>query len=203
MKSSLLMTTLVMMSSHAASAEPETEYGIGVSVGGGIAGFTDKAMREVVTSDVAPLWDVRALFGTHTPVGVEVGYTGSAGTTRTFEGDENGTLVASTFEATAHWNILPHAAWNPYVFAGVGWERYDVRGMTMPTLATGLAKSDNVLDVPMGIGVTFHDPQSHFLFDVRGTFRAAAANANLMTEENGAAAGMHAWEASAALGWVL
>ena len=200
MKSKLLVVGLLTMSTHFAAADPQ---GIGISIGGGIAGFTDKAMRETVTADVDPLWDVRAMIGTHSPIGAEVTYLGSAGTVRTLAGNENGTLVGTTFEATLRWNILPHMMWNPYVFAGAGWQRYDVRNMMAATSDTGLAGSDDLLEIPMGAGVTFRDPNSGLTFDVRGTFRAAVANANLLAEPDGSNAGLHTWEASAALGWEL
>jgi hypothetical protein len=29
-------------------------------------------------------------------------------------------------EGALRWNILPHYTWNPYVFVGAGWQRYDI-----------------------------------------------------------------------------
>lgn len=199
----LVLATGLLTMARSATADPVADTGVGISVGGGIAGFTDRAMRETVTADVAPLWDVRALVGTHSPIGVEASYIGSAGTVRTLTGSEDGTLVGTTFEATARWNILPHMTWNPFVFAGVGWQHYGVQNMSLATSDTGLDQSDNLLEIPMGAGVSFRDPNSGFTFEVRSTFRAAVANATLVAEPNGGYAGMHTWEASAAFGWDL
>jgi hypothetical protein len=63
---------------------------------------------------------------------------------------------------------------------------------------------DNLLEFPMGAGLAYR--MAGFVFDVRGTFRAATEQ-NLVLKQPAAAptssdfAPMHTWEASAALGY--
>ena len=126
--------------------------GVGFTVGGGLTGFTDRAMRDTVSSNVGGLWDARASFGTHIPIGLDVGYIGSAANINTIDGNANGTLVGTTVEAALRYNILPHNTFNPYIFAGAGWQHYDVTNMHFAQSDTGMAPHDNVAEFPMGAG---------------------------------------------------
>src|SRR5262249_39011520 len=83
-----------------------SEIGVGVIVGGGVSGFTDKAMREV-TSDVQGLWNLRATFGTRIPVAFDVAYIGTASNINALTGTQTGTLVGTTLEGALQINILP------------------------------------------------------------------------------------------------
>lgn len=173
--------------------------GVGFTVGGGISGFTDRAMRDTVSSNVGGLWDARASFGTHIPIGLDVGYIGSAANINTINGNANGTLVGTTVEAALRYNILPHNTFNPYIFAGAGWQRYDVTNMHFSQSDTGMAPKDNVAEFPMGAGFGVRDV-SGFNFDVRGTFRATT-DSTLLQESNGTYAQLHSWEASGSVGY--
>src|SRR3954452_15084618 len=51
--------------------------GIGVNVGGGVTGFFGSRLR-ATTGNVGGMWAVRAAFGTHVPLALEVGYMGSS-----------------------------------------------------------------------------------------------------------------------------
>src|SRR5438093_13073781 len=55
----------------------ESGIGVGINVGGGITGFTNRTVRDS-TSPVGGLWDLRATFGSHVPLALEVGYLGTA-----------------------------------------------------------------------------------------------------------------------------
>ena len=157
-------------------------------------------MRDV-TSAVGGLWDLRIALGTHTPLGVELGYTGTASQVETFTGADNGTLVGSTVEAAVRLTVLPRAAWTPYVFAGIGWQHYDLVDASFATADTGMSDGDDVLDVPAGAGLAYRHP-SGLLVDVRGTFRVAAFS-DLLIEPDGDDAPLHSWQASAAIGYEL
>jgi hypothetical protein len=174
--------------------------GVGITIGGGITGFTDRAMRDAVTSDVGGLWDARLSLGTHTPVGLDVSYLGTAANARTLTGVSNGTLIGTTVEAALRFNLLPHYSFDPYLFAGVGWQRYDVTSMQFATADTGMKVSDNVAEFPLGAGLSFRD-LSGFTFDLRGTFRPTTASTLLFDTRNGTYADLHTWEASAAIGY--
>lgn len=177
-----------------------TGIGVGIDVGGGVAGFTDQSMRNTFSTSVGGLWDARIAIGTHIPIGVELGYVGTAENLNSLRGMSNGTLVGSVAEATARWNLMPHMAFDPYLFAGVGYQRYDVRNMRFTTTDTGVSESENLVEYPMGVGMAFRS-LSGFLVDLRGTFRAEPSSTLVRDVSGGAYASAHWWEASGALGY--
>jgi len=177
-----------------------TGVGVGVVVGGGIAGFTDRSMRDSVTSDIGGLWDVRATFGTHIPIGLDVAYIGTAENAQSVTGFSNGTLIGTTAEAALRFNILPHYMLDPYVFAGAGWQRYDVNSRKLSFADTGMQSSDNVAEFPLGGGISYRD-MSGFTVDLRGTFRPTTSSTLLLDPRTGNYADLHTWEASAGIGY--
>src|SRR5262245_20515944 len=80
-----------------------SEIGVGVIVGGGLSGFTDRAMR-TVTNDVQGLWNMRATFGTRIPIGLDVAYIGTASDINALTGTQSGTLVGTTLEGALRFN---------------------------------------------------------------------------------------------------
>ena len=178
-----------------------SDYGISAIVGGGITGFTDRTVRDSLPNTVGGLWDVRVTLGSHTPLALDLGYVGTAAKLNALTGSSWGTLVGTTAEAALRWNVLPHYAWNPYAFAGIGWQRYDINGATFTMADTGMNQSDNSIVFPMGAGIAYRDPIG-LVVDVHGTFRANT-NYGLILDGPGATtyAPMHAWEASAAVGY--
>ena len=179
----------------------QSQIGVGVIVGGGITGFTDQLMRDTISNNVGGLWNARVSIGTHIPIGLDLSYVGSAAQLRTLDNRDNGTLVGTSLEAAVRFNVMPHYTVNPYVFAGLGWQRYDVNDPNFGQAATGLRGEDNLLIVPMGVGVSYRD-LSGLIVDVRGTFRAAQDSGLLsLPEGTDGNAELHTWEASAAIGY--
>jgi hypothetical protein len=176
-----------------------SQIGIGVALGAGVSGFTDSTMRIAADSDVSGTWGARATFGSHIPVGVDVSYTGSSVTLSPIGMTRTGTLVGTNVEGALRWNILPHYVWNPYAFAGVGWQRYDVMNGSFTLADSGIADQDDLVVMPMGGGLAWRDP-SGLAVDVRGTFRLAEAS-NFVIDTSGNRADLHTWEASAGVGY--
>lgn len=176
-----------------------SEVGISVTAGGGVTGFTDKAMRDVVGSNAGGLWGLRLTYGSHMPFAVDINYAGTAANLNTLTG--NGTLIGTTVEAAVRYNILPDLAWNPYVFAGMGWQRYDVTGMTTHLWDSGMASGDNSAVFPFGAGVAYR-ARSGLVVDVHGTFRLDV-NPGLVMASNTSNnyVPMHTWEASGGIGY--
>jgi hypothetical protein len=181
--------------------------GVGITLGGGVTGFTDKTMRST-TSDVGGLWDLRLTFGTHVPLALDVSYLGSATSINGLPSGRNATLLGTTVEGALRYNILPHFVWTPYVFGGAGWTRYDVTQTNVTLSDSGMNDKDNLMEFPMGVGFSYR--ASGFTADLRGTFRATTdQNLVLKNPSLGAPisptssdfAPMHTWEASAALGY--
>lgn len=222
-KTSLLVVGTALLVGHAAAADPAYGYngyseepndfgygwyderlptgiGVGFIAGGGLTGFTDQAVRNNMQNNVQGLWDARISIGTHVPIGLDLSYVGTASSLANplGTGGSNGTLYGTAAEAALRWNILPHFAWDPYVFGGIGWQNYEVTGQSLAM--PGMRSSDNSVEFPMGVGMSFRDT-SGWLVDVRGTFRDDP-NSNLIYQaSNNSYAPMHSWEASAALGY--
>lgn len=176
-------------------------YGISATLGGGITGFTDKSMRDTMANSIGGLWDLRVTLGSHTPLALDIGYVGTAAKINALTRTKWGTLVGSTAEAALRWNMLPHYAWNPYIFAGIGYQRYDVTGATFNMSDTGLNPSDNLIEFPLGGGFAFRDMHG-LVVDLRGTFRADTGyNLVPTTIGSGNYVPTHSWEASAAVGY--
>lgn len=190
------ITSYAWSDSHLAS-----RYGISTILGGGLSGFTDKAMRDVVSSDVGGLWNLRVTLGSHIPLGFDIGYVGTGQSINALSSTDSGTLVGTTVEGAVRWNVLPHYKWNPYVFAGIGWQRYDVTGAKFSMSDSGINDRDNSVVFPMGTGISYRQPDG-LVFDLKGTFRAST-QAGLVIESEGSKsyAPLHTWEASAALGY--
>ncbi|HSN29332.1 MAG TPA: hypothetical protein VLT45_23745 [Kofleriaceae bacterium] len=183
--------------------DPSLKSDIGVSaiLGGGISGFTDKTMRDTMSNSVDGLWDLRVTLGSHIPLALDIGYIGTAGTINALGVNKSGTLVGTTAEAALRYNILPHFAWDPYAFAGVGWQRYDVTGGTFTVADTGIHDSDNSVVFPMGAGIAYR-AKAGLVVDLHGTFRANTG-AGLVLQSVGSSSyvPMHTWEASGAVGY--
>jgi hypothetical protein len=184
------------------------QSGIGVStiLGGGVVGFTDKTMRNTA-SDVGGLWNLRVTLGSHIPLGLDVSYLGTAMNLNGLPSGQNGTLIGTTVEGAVRYNVLPHYRVNPYVFAGIGWQRYDVTEANVSLSDSGMNDMDNLVEFPMGAGLSYR--RAGFVGDLRGTFRAATEQ-DLVLKTTALTPGaptsddfapMHTWEASAALGY--
>ncbi len=178
-----------------------SDIGVSAMLGGGVIGFTEKTMRDLTTSAVGGLWDLRVTLGSHTPLGLDIGYVGSAANINTLTGAHTGTLVGTTVEGAVRFNVLPHDTWNPYGFVGMGWQRYDVTGGTIRLSDSGMNETDNSIVFPMGVGIAYRD-RSGLVLDLRGTFRSNIGYGLVL--ESGTSATyvpMHTWEASAAAGY--
>ena len=179
--------------------------GIGVHVGGGVTGFTDSALR-ATTSGVGGLWSARGVFGTRTPLAVEAGYVGTVHTIESQLGPQTATLLGTTLEAAVRYNAFPRDPLTPYLFAGMGWQRYSINDSAFKVSDTGIARSDDLLVLPFGGGFAYR--VGAVLADLRGTFRATR-DQNLVLEApsdalrtgNGRFAPMHTWDASLNVGY--
>jgi hypothetical protein len=188
-------------------ADDTLQSGIGIStiLGGGVLGFTDEVMRNT-TSDVGGMWDLRVTIGSHVPLALDLSYLGSAHDINGLPTGQNGTLIGTTLEGALRYNMLPHNPVTPYVFAGVGWQRYDVTETNVSLSDSGMNDFDNLVQFPLGAGMAFR--RSGFVADLRGTFRAATEQ-NLVLKSLSSPssptsddfAPMHTWEASAAIGY--
>lgn len=179
----------------------QSDFGVSTILGGGVTGFTDRTMRDTMSSSVGGLWDLRVTLGSHTPLGIDVSYVGTAANINALIGSQSGTLIGTAVEGAVRYNVLPHHAWDPYAFVGIGWQRYDITGGTFNLSDTGMNSSDNAITFPLGAGIAYRT-RTGLVLDLRGTFRPTT-DSNLVLETAGSTnyAPMHTWEASAALGY--
>jgi hypothetical protein len=173
--------------------------GVGVTLGGGINGFTDSQVSDNLESDIGGVWQIRATIGTHIPIGLDLSYTGSSVDLEPFGIEGTGELLGTNLEAAVRWNILPHYSVNPYIFGGAGWQMYDIRDTTFALSDAGIDDDESIAVFPMGAGVAYRDI-SGITFDARGTFRLAA-DSSLIADANGEFADLHTWEASGNVGY--
>lgn len=184
------------------SDRPST-VGLSLVASGGVTGFTNQVLRDVTSNPVNGLWSLRATIGSRTPIGLDVAYVGTAVSLNSLAGSSSGTLLGTTLEGAVRFNAWPHYDWNPYVFAGVGWQRYDVSGTTFTRVVDGIADSDNSITFPLGVGLSYRHT-SGLVLDLRGTFRFNT-NSGLVANslESSDTAPLHTWEASAGVGFEL
>jgi hypothetical protein len=182
-------------------AEPRMAslIGVGFTLGGGVNGFTDSDVRDAVDTDVGGVWAARATIGTHIPIGLDISYTGSSQNLHPLGVDTSAELIGTNVEGALRWNILPHYAVNPYIFAGMGWQRYDVNDADFSLSDAGIDDSEDLVVFPMGAGVSYRD-LSGVTLEARGTFRAAGSS-ELIETNTGQDGDLHSWEASGNVGY--
>lgn len=176
-----------------------TGIGVGVQIGAGIGGFTDSTVNDLSSSEIGGVWQFRTTIGTHTPLGLDVAYNGTAYDLQSVNSLNTGTLIGTNVEGALRWNILPHYEWNPYLFAGAGWQHYDIADNELSRADDGIGDQDDLAVFPMGVGLSYRDV-SGITGELRGTFRAAA-DSTFIQDASGDDASLHTWEASAGLGY--
>lgn len=184
--------------------EPQLQsgFGVGIQVGGGVTGFTGSTLRSL-TDNIGGLWSARVALGTHLPIAFEGLYVGSAQTIRSEFNTASATLIGTTVEGDVRINFMPHYMFTPYIFGGLGWQHYNINDNRFTLADTGMNKTDNLMDVPAGLGLSYR--QNGFVGELRGTYRWAATGSGLVlstTPSNvGQFASMSSWEASLQLGY--
>jgi len=187
---------------------PNLRSGMGVSttLGGGVVQFTDSTMRGT-TSNLGGLWDLHVTFGSHLPLALDLAYVGTATHIGGLPTGNGATLLGTAGEATLRWNVMPNAAWTPYVFGGVGYQRYDVTGGDVTFSDSGMNTIDNLLSVPAGLGFVWRG-NNGLVADLHGTYRFTWFQDLLL--KNGAPitgtsssdfVKLNNWQASAAIGY--
>jgi len=146
---------------------PYSYIGVETVAGGGATGFVDNGARNF--TDTGGAWNARVSAGTRLPVAVEAAYIGSTQGMKGLGLENNAQLMGNGVEGTLRLNFTTTRI-QPYIFGGVGWTNYQIRNTQIAS--SDLNKSDNVLEVPFGIGLSGRIYQG-FIMDLRGTGRAA------------------------------
>ncbi len=179
--------------------------GVGIQAGGGVVGFVDDSLRGT-TGAVGGMWSVRGALGTHVPLALELAYMGSATPIDTEFGRADALMLGTAVEAAVRYNIAPRRTWSPYLFGGIGWQRYSIDDTAFQLSDVGIGNRDDLLVMPIGVGFAYRT--GPIVTDMRGTFRAATgAGLVLETPELSLSTGagqfapMHTWDASLNVGY--
>ena len=145
---------------------------IAVEVGGGYASFGAKGLRDITQNGGE--WDARAIIGTHTVLGAELAYVGTANELngRMPGINSNAWIASNAFEgnlrlATPALRMLPVQVFG---FAGAGYNRFSLNNVNGINTSP-LRGSDNTFVLPAGGGLQFNIGE-HVAVDGRFTYRA-------------------------------
>ncbi len=174
---------------------PLSGIGIAIAAGGGAGGFTDATMSD--TTDIGGDWDVRLTVGTRSPLAFEGSYIGSAQNITALGLDNDAILVGNGMQGALRVNATLDLPVQPFAFGGVAWRRYDLT--RADTNLSDVAGSDDVLEVPLGIGIAGR--WSGFMLDARGEYRLSS-DEDLVPSQNrvGDNADMNRWGVKGTVG---
>ncbi len=142
--------------------------GLGLSVGGGFAGFLSSDFNDIVNPGGG--WNARLLVGTDHMIGAEFGYVGTANDLQELGLDENAYLLTNGGHVAVRLSLLPmYYDFRPYLLAGAGWKHYSVQRTRQNS--SSLNSSDDVLEIPLAGGI--HYDYAPLFADLRVTFAPA------------------------------
>ena len=123
-----------------------SQWGMSVTAGGGVAGFTDDRMRSM--TDTGASWDARFVVGTRSPVGFEIGYLGTVQGIETLGIDTDAGIMSNGVAGALRFNILT-GMWQPYVAAGVGYRQFGegIDAVDMRAVDTGGGEAPEFDDI--------------------------------------------------------
>lgn len=175
--------------------EKPEPVGVSLTVGGGVFGFTDQAMRDTTAS--GGMWDVRAAIGTHSPIAVEAAYIGTAQNINSVGLDDGAMLLGTGVEGIARVNLAPNQVVNPYFFGGAAWKRIDLTNTDTNT--SDVQEVDNLIEIPVGVGLGYR--MSGFVLDGRAELRMATEEDLIRNDPDTEDVRLHTWTAGAKLGY--
>jgi hypothetical protein len=177
-------------------AGPLSGIGVGVTAGAGVIGFVHKQSRDI--ADTGGSWEARVTVGTRLPVGLDLAYVGSAQTLNFAGLDSDAYALGNGGEAALRLQY-PKGMFRPFLFGGIGWTHYSVERSSV--LGTPLLKSDDVGQIPSGLGIAIGNPNG-VMFELRGTYRFAFDSDLFRGVEatTGKNAGLSSWNVTARLG---
>lgn len=185
----LVAGILLLPAVASAQEKPDllTPFGMSLTVGGGVTGFTDQSMQDM--TDPGGTWEARVAAGTRDYFSLEAAYVGSAQAITALGLDSSAVLLGNGVEATARINLIKGEI-QPYLLAGAGWTHYQLGNADTNT--SSVTEDDDVLAVPFGAGVGYR--YGHLLLDARGVFRPVAYS-DLVPVQGDSQTDLHSWSA--------
>jgi hypothetical protein len=172
------------------------KIGGAVLLGGGFEDFTNSSLQSMTGAGGA--WNVRAVAGTYSIVGVEAAYIGSARNINALGLESNAALVGNGAEGALRLNVpmlQGYSLVEPFGFVGLGWARYNV--VNTNTQSSAVAGRDDVMTMPAGGGLAF--AYHGFIADARFTYRYTYQN-DLMRTAGGR---LNNWGLGAQVGYTF
>ena len=195
-------TKAVPAKAAAATKSTLGDMGMGaVKLGVGTGDFTQANPRDI--TGIGPSWDVRGVFGAHSPVGLEAAYVGSARGIGGLGVDDTTQLVSNGAETDLRLAAPIRAGENvdvrPFAFGGVGWQYMTLWGDGAVDGARD--DGDHILTIPAGVGLELGIGNVNL--DVRGTYRHAVDSEIFgdATAEFDDPNALHSYNVSAGLGF--
>jgi hypothetical protein len=161
----------------ATTVEPRSGFlgekmGLGaVKLMAGSGDFTQAGPRDI--TGVGPSWDVRGVFGAHSPVGLEAAYVGNARGIGGLGVDDQAALVSNGVEGdlriAAPVRAGEYVDVRPFAFGGLGWQYMTLWGDGAVDGARDAG--DHIMTIPAGVGIELG--VGNLNIDLRGTYRHA------------------------------
>ena len=172
-----------------------TPGGMAMSIGGGIADFTDD--RVDALTDLGASWTARLVIGTRQVFGLEAAYLGTVNNIDALGLDDDAMLLSNGFEGDLRLNFATGLV-QPYIFGGAAWKHYNVVNESFNTSA--ISDGDDVLELPFGGGVALM--YQGFVFDSRFDFRPAFDEEIVRpVDQTSVESGLENWNVSARVGF--
>ncbi len=179
-----------------APATPSSGFGMAITAGGGVTGFTEQGARN--SADTGGMWEARLTFGTRLPVGLDLAYVGSAQNLNVAGLSSNASMIGNGGEADLRLQ-WPKGMFRPFAFGGIGWTHYSIAKSS--TVGTAVLDGDDIGTVPFGAGIAIGKVNG-LTFELRGTGRYAFDDQLLegVYAGTGQSARLHSWAVTARLG---
>jgi hypothetical protein len=176
---------------------PREPFGFEVLAGGGVTDFIEARSDDV--TDLGGMWTARFVGGTRSLIGFEAAYVGTSQALDVLGAGSDAVVMGQGVEGNLRLNFTRGMTIQPYLFAGLGWTRYNVTDVDAETAS--IEDEDDVLHIPAGAGVSLRFTD-RITFDLRAALRGAAGDA--MFEGAGDAdSGMDSWSTSAQAGFAF
>jgi len=167
--------------------------GVGITAGAGVTGFANSNVNNIIDPGVD--YQVKLDFGTHSPLGLEAGYIGSAQNISARGLDNSAVLISNGVEGDLKLKLGAGLV-QPYVMGGAAWRRYDITNESFNT--SDVRDQDDVFELPVGAGIGWN--YGGLLVDGRAAYRFAMQE-NLLPGVGSSDLGLDAWSFTLRAGW--
>ena len=142
--------------------------GIALMAGGGAVDFVGGDIK--AATRMGGFWNVRALIGSRSLIGIEAAYLGTAQGIQAEGLGSDARLLSNGVEGALRLNAplgIGRFLLEPFGFAGAGWSRYNI--VNSDSQSVSFRSSDDVITVPVGGGLSLG--YAGFFVDARYTYR--------------------------------